>query len=272
MSIIAAGDRRGTEAPPTREATVARFTGLALAPSGPYVAIKWAADFALALLLLLVTAPVVLTAMLVIKLTSRGPAVYTQTRLGKNGKPFMIYKLRTMVHQCENLSGARWCMPNDPRITPLGRVLRKLHIDELPQLWNVLKGEMSLIGPRPERPEFLPQLEQAILHYRARLLVKPGVTGLAQVQLPPDTNLASVRVKLAYDLFYVRHVNLWLDLRILFSTACKLVGLSFSATRTLAGFPTQDRIESDSALLCKGETGCAPLSSATMMSHSPPKD
>src|SRR5206468_4326259 len=97
---------------------------------------------------------------ILVKLTSRGPAFYSQTRLGLRGKPFTIYKIRTMIHNCESRSGARWCMPGDPRITLVGRLLRKTHVDELPQLWNVLRGEMSLVGPRPERPEFVPQLER----------------------------------------------------------------------------------------------------------------
>jgi len=184
-----------------------------------------------------------LLAMVLIKATSRGPALYSQTRLGKNGKPFMIYKLRTMLHQCECLTGARWSTPGDPRITPLGRLLRKTHIDELPQLWNVLRCEMSLVGPRPERPEFVPQLEQAIPHYRARLHMKPGLTGLAQLQLPPDTNLASVKLKLAYDLYYIGHAGLWLDLRLIAGTVFKMLGCSFRALRCLFRYAEQDRIE-----------------------------
>jgi lipopolysaccharide/colanic/teichoic acid biosynthesis glycosyltransferase len=200
-------------------------------------------DFFAAVVLLVATCPIVLLAMLLIRLTSRGPALYTQTRLGKNGKPFIIYKLRTMEHKCERLTGARWSLPGDPRVTPLGRLLRKTHIDELPQLWNVLLGDMSLVGPRPERPEFVPQLEQAIPHYRSRLLVKPGVTGLAQVQLPPDTNMASVRLKLAYDLFYVRNASFLLDMRIALATSCKLMALPFALVRTAFRFPARELVE-----------------------------
>ena len=213
--------------------------------SGWYLVGKQTLDFTLALLLLVVTAPVMLLAMLLVKLTSRGPALYTQTRVGKNGRPFVIYKLRTMVNKCESLTGACWATPNDPRITLLGRILRKTHIDELPQLWNVLKGDMSLIGPRPERPEFVPRLEQAIGHYRSRLLMKPGVTGLAQVQLPPDTDLTSVRLKLAYDLYYVQHATLWLDVRLLAATACKMAALPFRVLRAMFRFPRQDAVEQE---------------------------
>ena len=137
-------------------------------------------------------------AAIVVKLTSRGPAFYTQIRLGQDGRAYAIYKLRTMTHDCEKLSGPQWSKKGDCRVTAVGRLLRRSHLDELPQLWNVLRGEMSLIGPRPERPEFVPRLERSLPHYRARLHVRPGVTGLAQVQLPPDTDLGSVRRKLAY--------------------------------------------------------------------------
>src|SRR5262249_46262461 len=142
-----------------------------------------------------------------------------------------IYKIRSMYQNAESDGGARWCKLGDPRITPVGRVLRKTHIDELPQLWNVLRGEMSLVGPRPERPEFVPQLEQAIPRYRARLRVRTGLTGLAQVQLPPDSDLASVRRKLAYDLYYVERGGLWLDVRLLFCTAFHLLNLPHGLTR-----------------------------------------
>ena len=132
----------------------------------------------------------------------------------RDGRPFTLFKIRTMAHDCEKASGARWSTPGDPRITRVGAFLRKTHLDELPQLWNVLRGDMSLVGPRPERPEFTPLLEQVVPHYRDRLAVRPGVTGLAQVQLPADTDLDSVRRKLAYDLYYIRHLNGWLDLRL----------------------------------------------------------
>src|SRR5260370_36328102 len=123
-----------------------------------------------------------------------------------------------MYHECEKFSGAQWCRPGDMRVMPVGWSLRRTHLDELPQLLNVLKGDMSLVGPRPERPEFVPQLEAAIPRYQERLLVLPGVTGLAQVHLGPDTDLASVERKLAYDLYYLKNLGLWADLRILIAT------------------------------------------------------
>ncbi|MCI0455472.1 MAG: sugar transferase [Gemmataceae bacterium] len=218
-------------------------SALPLAPPPWYEAGKRAVDIVLALLLLALTAPLVLLAMLLVKLTSRGPALYTQTRVGRQGRPFTIYKLRTMVHRCESLTGACWSVPGDPRVTLVGRFLRRTHLDELPQLWNVLRGDMSLVGPRPERPEFVPQLAQAIPHYQQRLDVRPGVTGLAQVQLPPDTDLDSVQIKVAYDLYYVRHGSPWLDLRILVGTAFKVIGLSFRTLRRLFRFPPPPVIE-----------------------------
>src|SRR5262249_55106805 len=158
--------------------------------------------------------------------------------LGRFGRPFLIYKLRTMTHNCEQESGVRWAVPGDPRVTRLGRFLRKTHLDELPQLWNVLRGDMSLVGPRPERPEFVPGLERAIPGYRPRLLVKPGVTGLAQVQLPADTDIPSVRRKLAYDLYYIRSGGLWLDLRLLASTALRLAGVPYGVGIRLFRLPS----------------------------------
>ena len=204
---------------------------------------KTAIDAVIALLLLVLTGPVVLVAMALIKLTSPGPVFYTQTRLGRNGRPFTIYKLRSMTHGAESLTGARWSGPGDVRVTTVGRWLRRTHLDELPQLWNVLKGEMSLIGPRPERPEFVPQLEQAIPHYRARLLVRPGLSGLAQVQLPADTDLESVRVKLAYDLYYLQTAGVWLDFRIKLATVLHMVGIPFETIRKIFRFADRESVE-----------------------------
>src|SRR5262249_14297707 len=154
--------------------------------------------------------------------------------------PFRIYKLRTMTHNCEKISGARWSTPGDTRITWLGRFLRRTHLDELPQLWNVLKGDMSLVGPRPERPEFLPELERAVPRYRERLHVKPGVTGLAQVQLPADVDVASVRRKVAYDLHYIRRLGFWLDLRLIACTALRVLGFPYHRGARLFRLPSPE--------------------------------
>ena len=142
-----------------------------------------------------------------------------------------------MYHDCEAVSGIKWATAHDPRVTPLGRILRRTHIDELPQLWNVLRGEMSLVGPRPERPEIVTSLQRAIPGYWGRLSVKPGVTGLAQIQLPPDVDLESVRNKLVLDLEYVERLGPWLDLRILVGTAMYLLGFSGCRIRRLMSFP-----------------------------------
>lgn len=208
-----------------------------------YLALRRGLEWLTALALLVLTAPVLILAALAVKLGSRGPAFYTQTRVGAGGRLFTILKLRTMIHQCESLTGPRWCIPGDPRITRIGYLLRRTHIDELPQLLNVLLGHMSLIGPRPERPEFVVQLERAIPGYRWRERVRPGITGLAQVQLPPNTEVDDVREKVAYDLYYLRHAGLWLDLRVLGATLTRLLGFSFSLSRRVWGLPNPRRIE-----------------------------
>ncbi len=155
---------------------------------------------------------------LIVKISSPGPALYSQVRLGKGGRLFRIYKFRTMTHNCEAASGAVWASVNDPRITSLGRLLRDTHLDELPQLWNVLRGDMSLIGPRPERPELATEIEKVVPDFSQRLLVRPGLTGLAQMRLPADRELKRVSYKLEQDLLYIRDVSLALDLRIILCT------------------------------------------------------
>jgi lipopolysaccharide/colanic/teichoic acid biosynthesis glycosyltransferase len=202
-----------------------------------YLACKYAIDFCLATVLLILTAPVLLISALLVKLTSRGPMIYSQVRLGRDGRPYRIFKLRSMYHLCESRSGPRWSLNGDPRITPLGRFLRRSHLDELPQLWNILRGEMSLVGPRPERPEFIPTLAKEVPLYTKRMAVRPGVTGLAQVQLPADTDLDSVRRKVAYDLYYVHQASLWIDVRILVATVFKVCCASFELIRKTFLFP-----------------------------------
>ncbi len=182
-------------------------------------------EAALAAGLLVLTSPLLAVCCLLVRLTSAGPALYAQRRVGRGGRVFTLYKIRTMYHDCERATGPRWSMPNDPRITPLGRLLRKLHLDELPQLWNVIRGEMRLIGPRPERPEIVARLRQLIPSYDCRHIVKPGITGFAQIHLPPDTCLRSVKNKLAYDRFYIRRRGWRMDLYILAATVLKLLGL-----------------------------------------------
>ncbi len=195
-------------------------------PARRYVSSKRIVDCVLAAALLGLTSPLLAMMAILIRCTSRGPAIYPQTRLGWRDRPFTLYKLRTMQHDCEKLTGPCWAIPNDPRVTSVGRFLRSTHMDELPQLWNVLRGEMSLIGPRPERPEIIVKLESFIPHYTERRQVLPGLTGLAQLQLPPDTDLSCVRRKLVYDLHYIEKASFWLDCRILAGTVFKVLGLS----------------------------------------------
>jgi lipopolysaccharide/colanic/teichoic acid biosynthesis glycosyltransferase len=208
-----------------------------------YPTSKAAVEFVAAFCLLILTAPLILLAALLAKLSSSGPALYCQIRLGWGGVPYTIYKIRTMTHQCEKWSGPQWSRAGDPRVTRIGHFLRATHLDELPQLWNVLRGEMSLVGPRPERPEFVPHLERVIPHYRERLRIRPGVTGLAQVQLPADTDVKSVRRKLAYDLYYVRHMGPWLDVRITVCTVLKVLGVPFPILRTLLRMPSNSAVK-----------------------------
>ncbi len=208
--------------------------------STSYVAFKPWLDVALSLVMLVPSIPIILGALLLVKLTSRGCPLYTQKRLGRRGKVFTIYKIRTMYQDSERDSGPRWCVAGDPRVTPIGWFLRRTHIDELPQLINIIMGHMSLVGPRPERPEFLPQLERALPNYRDRLAVRPGLTGLAQVQQPPDEDLFSVRRKLSYDLCYVERMNLGLDVRLILATAFKCLGVPFARIGRTFRLPAPD--------------------------------
>jgi lipopolysaccharide/colanic/teichoic acid biosynthesis glycosyltransferase len=184
-----------------------------------YAAIKAIFERFAAALLILLASPLMAVLALLIKRGSRGPVFYSQIRLGRHGRHFRIWKLRTMRHDCEKVTGPVWATANDARVTGIGRILRDTHLDEVPQLWNILRGEMSLIGPRPERPEIAARIEPAVPGFHRRLQVKPGVTGLAQLHLPPDTEVAQVARKLSYDLYYVRNQSLRLDVGILLSTA-----------------------------------------------------
>jgi lipopolysaccharide/colanic/teichoic acid biosynthesis glycosyltransferase len=217
-------------------------------PSGGYARFKFAFDFVLAILLLIPAIPLMILAGCLIKLSSRGPMFYVQVRLGRHGRPYRLFKIRSMYYDCERVTGAVWSTTGDPRITPIGRFLRKTHLDELPQLFNVLRGEMSLVGPRPERPEIIPALEEAIPGYRQRLQVRPGVTGLAQCQLAPDTDMSSVRRKLSYDLYYVRRRGFWLDFRLIVCTAFKCIGMGYRTQRQLFALPHPDHVEKVSGL------------------------
>jgi lipopolysaccharide/colanic/teichoic acid biosynthesis glycosyltransferase len=189
------------------------------------LALKRLVDRTLAGLLLLIACPVILVSLALVKLTSSGPGLYSQRRVGQFGRVFTIWKIRTMYHNCEQLTGPRWSTPGDPRVTRIGRALRALHIDELPQLLNVLRGQMSLIGPRPERPEIAKKLRSLVEEYDVRHAVLPGISGNAQINLPPDTNVNHVRDKLILDRTYIRRFSTWTDLKLIMLTALKMLGL-----------------------------------------------
>jgi lipopolysaccharide/colanic/teichoic acid biosynthesis glycosyltransferase len=209
----------------TRFATEKCRPAAAIVAPAAYFRKKHFLDYCLAVLLLMPCLPLMAILMLLVKLTSRGPAIYRQCRAGRKGAPFYMLKIRTMTHDAESRTGPAWTQIADPRVTPVGHFLRKFHLDELPQLFNVLKGEMSLVGPRPERPEFVAVLARQIPDYLNRLAVLPGITGLAQLNLPPDSDLDSVRRKIALDIEYIETANLWMDWKLLCCTGMRIFKL-----------------------------------------------
>jgi exopolysaccharide biosynthesis polyprenyl glycosylphosphotransferase len=186
--------------------------------SKTYLATKRALDIVLSTTLLIVTAPVMAIIAAAIKLDSPGPAVFSQERIGYLGRRFIVHKFRSMRQDAERQTGPVWASENDNRITRIGGFLRKCRLDELPQLWNVLRGEMSFIGPRPERPYFVDVLKEKISYFDLRHYVKPGITGWAQVMYPYGASVEDAYHKLEYDLYYAKHISLRLDLLILFKT------------------------------------------------------
>ncbi len=187
-----------------------------------YFQIKYGVERWIAGALFLASAPVVLVLFALVRLTSPGPGFYRQTRVGLNGRLFEIVKLRSMVQDAEKPGETIWSGKRDPRVTRLGRILRTTHMDELPQLLNIVRGEMSLIGPRPERPEICEQLAESIPGYYNRAAVKPGLTGLAQINLPPDQEVSDVQRKQVLDLCYIDEANASLEVRILIATALRV--------------------------------------------------
>lgn len=171
-----------------------------------------------ATILLILFLPVFVIVALLIKLDSPGPIFYSQERVGKNGRIFRIIKFRTMVQDAEKLSGPKLATKNDPRITKVGRFLRKTRLDEIPQLINIILGDMAFIGPRPERPYFVDKYSRLIPFYKNRLKVKPGVTGLAQVFVGYDETIEDVKEKVRWDLYYIERKSIWLDVKILWKT------------------------------------------------------
>lgn len=186
---------------------------------GPFRdSIKRIFDMIASIVLLVVSLPVMIVTALLIKLDSRGPVLYRQERVGRGGVPFHVLKFRSMRIDAEKDGKPRWAMENDDRITPIGRVIRKLRIDELPQIFNVLKGDMSFVGPRPERPYFVEQLSQQIPFFMCRHNVKPGITGWAQIRCSYGASVEDAIEKLQYDLYYVKNHSLFLDLVVLVQT------------------------------------------------------
>ncbi len=245
--IVALGDRRGTM--PVRELLELRLSGIkiedataitekisgridvdALDPSSlifsegfrlksAFMLVRRLVSMLFSLTCLLLVLPLLPVVALVIRLTSRGPVLYRQKRVGKNGSAFTCYKFRTMRVDAEADAGPTWADDDDPRVTPIGRWLRRVRLDEIPQLWNVLRGDMGFVGPRPERPEFVDRLSREIPYYHLRHVIRPGITGWAQVRYQYGASLEESKEKLKYDLYYIKHLSVSLDLMIVLESA-----------------------------------------------------
>ena len=187
-----------------------------------HLASKRAMDIVLTVPAAAVALPIMLLFGALVRMTSKGPIIYRQVRVGRNNRNFVLYKFRSMRQDAE-LNGAQWASENDPRVTAVGKFMRQTRIDELPQIVNILRGDMSLVGPRPERPEFVEQLSQAIPHYHLRHMVPPGLTGWAQVRYQYGASEEDAAVKLMYDLYYVKNLSLLFDIRILLKTILTVV-------------------------------------------------
>jgi lipopolysaccharide/colanic/teichoic acid biosynthesis glycosyltransferase len=190
------------------------------------VQLKRAFDLVFAFAGLVIVLPLLAVIAAAVWAGDRDPVFFAQERLGRYRRPFRMLKFRTMVLHAERTTGPTWSWTDDPRVTPVGRILRATHLDELPQLWNVLRGEMSFVGPRPERAVFVEQLERVIPGYINRLAIRPGITGLSQLRSGYDDSLRSVRRKIRYDLLYVRRGCTLLDAKIILDTFLLVAGLS----------------------------------------------
>lgn len=191
-----------------------------------FFAVKSVVDRLVAGLALLVLWPLIVVLILLVRWTSPGPGIFVQRRTGLGGKTFKMYKLRSMVQDAEQ-RGAQWSQPGDARVTRMGSFLRFTHLDELPQLYNVLRGDMALIGPRPERPEFVELLHGPVPKYLQRHAIRPGITGLAQIYLPPDETIGSVKKKVEYDLLYLENAGPLMDLQIALCTLIRILGFRY---------------------------------------------
>jgi len=193
------------------------YTG-ELGPRKQNVLYKNLASLVLGGALTVVSIPIMILTALAVRVSSPGPILYRQTRVGLDGAPFTLYKFRSMKENAEAATGAVWASADDPRVTPVGRVLRRMRLDEMPQLFNVLRGEMAIVGPRPERPEFVKALSEQIPYYRQRHCVRPGITGWAQINYKYGDTLKDTISKLEYDLFYIKNMSFSLDTYIIFNT------------------------------------------------------
>jgi sugar transferase (PEP-CTERM system associated) len=183
-----------------------------------FIVVRRVVSIFISLIGLILTLPLLPLIMLAVRLDSEGPVFYTQTRVGKAGKFFKVVKFRTMRQDAEAANGAQWAGNNDPRVTRVGKILRTTRLDEIPQMWCVLKGDMAFVGPRPERPEFIALLSKEIPFYGVRHMVRPGVTGWAQIKYKYGSTIEDAREKLQYDLFYIKNASIGLDLLIMFQT------------------------------------------------------
>ena len=192
--------------------------GLGFRRSTPFILVRRAISVIISLIGLILALPLIPFIILAIRLDSKGPVFYTQTRVGRGGRLFKVVKFRTMRQDAEAASGPQWAGDHDPRVTRVGKFLRASRLDEIPQLWCVLKGEMAFVGPRPERPEFIEMLSKEIPYYGVRHMVRPGLTGWAQVKYKYGSTVEDAREKLQYDLFYIKNASIGLDLLIMFLT------------------------------------------------------
>ncbi len=175
-------------------------------------------DIVISVVMIVLLLPLSLLLAIIIKLESKGPVLFSQERVGEKKKPYRIYKFRSMVDRAESQSGPKWAEDDDPRITRVGKFFRKWRLDEIPQLWNVLKGDMSFVGPRPERDFFIKELEKEIPYYGKRFTVKPGLTGWAQVSYGYGSSVEDAVEKLNYEMFYIKNMSIILDLVIILRT------------------------------------------------------
>jgi len=202
---------------PLRETDEAWFLENHIGQGKFYDDLKRGMEVISAVFLSIVLSPLLIVIAILVRITSRGPSIYRQARIGEQEKPFTLFKFRTMKADAER-GGAQWAQPNDARSTPIGRFLRYAHLDELPQLANILKGDLSFVGPRPERPEFVTLLEEKVPHYKIRHLVRPGITGWAQINYRYGASVEDAEEKLQYDIYYLKNRSLILDVAIILKT------------------------------------------------------